>query len=57
MNSRYTFPPPSQGWPELVRTNEAEPPRECNFKSIECPGLLPCSQCEHAPEHLNHLNQ
>lgn len=50
--SRYKYPPPAGGWPELKHTSEPVEPRECNFKPIQCPGNTPCSRCEHAPENL-----
>lgn len=51
MNS-LKFPPPKQGWPELNRDKNPEPPRECNFKPITCEHDGPCTGCEHAPENL-----
>lgn len=50
----FKFPAPEQGWPELVRTDEPDEPRECNFKPITCPQITSCSRCEHASEqHLD----
>ena len=51
--SRLTFAPPSEGWPELKKTEQVEETKqECYFESIECTFSGKCHNCKHRPVNL-----